>query len=320
MSFNEFGFTRASVAYHPFTGRLIPTDTPVYMPFTEGEMGVLMVEGVTQELANAALMWDGAKLTGWSVGTGMSDAGYNIGEARVIAGTAGGGTARVRILQTLTVSEGDRVTVQCNIRKTGLVDGLHIGVEWIPSGDQDLVNITSMLTEEFQTFSHTAIAPAGTIAVRVYAPYAYAQTTNCEIEACMPMVQINGTEYWLPWHKEGTRAAPVKQITLPQALPATFAIGIAAKMLHAHDTATRTFWECGGYRCYFDANDEKIKLTNGTDTAELGAVWDADDYVGVYAGRENGNLFIQAKIAGALTDRVEAEAGAGGKGKEGGGG
>jgi hypothetical protein len=63
MSFNEFEFTRASVAYHPFTGRLIPTDTPVYMPFTEGEMGVLMVEGVTQELANAALMWDGAKLT-----------------------------------------------------------------------------------------------------------------------------------------------------------------------------------------------------------------------------------------------------------------
>ena len=53
-------------------------------------------------------------------------------------------------------------------------------------------------------------------------------------------------------------------------------------------------------------------MTNGVVTAETATVtWGANDYVGVYAGRENGNLFLQAKIAGALTDRVEAEAGAG---------
>src|SRR5690606_15041739 len=116
-----------------------------------------------------------------------------------------------------------------------------------------------------------------------------------------------------PWHPGGsTRAAPLKQITLPQALPATFCIGIAAKMLHAHDTATRTFWQAGDYRCYFDAADNKIKLTNGVVTAETAAVtWAADDIVGIYAGRKNRKLFVQAKIAGALTDRVEAEAGAG---------
>ena len=120
--------------------------------------------------------------------------------------------------------------------------------------------------------------------------------------------QVEPKAYFTPW-QIGTRTNPVKRITLPEALPEEFGIGLSAKMLHAHDTANRIFWQAGNYRCYFDAADNKIKLTNGAVTAETAAVtWGANDYVGIYAGRDDtmGNLFVQAKIAGVVEDKEQA--------------
>jgi len=122
---------------------------------------------------------------------------------------------------------------------------------------------------------------------------------------------ISQNDYFLPWHIGGsTRANPVKQITLPEALPDTFGIGLSAKMLHAHDAADRTFWECGGYRCYFDSSDNKLKMTNGVVTAETAAVsWGQRITSESMQGGENGNLFIQAKIAGVVGDKAEQAGG-----------
>lgn len=323
-------YSRSSVAYHPDTGEEIPEDTPVFVDFAEGKKGSLMVEGVTNLLTENQSSFE-TDTSGWfgnntdltRINTVAWHGSWSLKCTPKVEGVNRGVYSAIRT----PVTVGESYTAQCRaMQLSGGTVKLRLRLEWwdAPTGG---TKISTSSYGESVTLDDTwqeikvenKVAPEGAthVTICIYTENSVSASEEWVIDG----IQLIQSSYSLPWHIGGsTRAAPVKQITLPQALPATFAIGISTKMLHAHDTATRTFWECGGYRCYFDANDEKIKLTNGTDTAELGAVWDADDYVGVYAGRENGNLFIQAKIAGALTDRVEAEAGAGGKGKEGGGG
>jgi len=310
MSFNEFGFTRASVAYHPFTGRLIPTDTPVYMPFTEGEMGVLMVEGVTNLLTENQSSYD-RDTSGWSGNltylTRINTVAWH-GSWSLKCTPKGEGGARGVYSTAIPVTAGESYTAQCRaMQLSGGTVKLRLLFEWwgAPTASTSYGESVTLDDTWQEIKIENKVAPEG--ATRVIICIYTENRVSASEEWVIDGIQLIQSSYPLPWHIGGsTRANPLKWITLPEPLPATFGIGIAAKMLHAHDAADRTFWQAGDYRCYFDSTDNKIKLTNGVVEAETAAVnWSENDYVGIYAGRENGNLFIQTKIAGAVTERAE---------------
>ena len=64
----------------------------------------------------------------------------------------------------------------------------------------------------------------------------------------------------------------------------------------------------GGVTVYFDSSDNKSN-DNGVVTAQTAVAWAADDIIGIYAGRKNRKLFIQAKIAGTVGDCAIAPCG-----------
>jgi hypothetical protein len=300
-------YSRSSVAYHPDTGEEIPEDTPVFVDFAAGKKGSLMVEGTTNLLLYSEdftqSVWRKTRVNVSSAGTYL---GYHV--TRFTPNTPGQLSS---VYQTFLASGAANRTFTWSFWARGQTNR-QFHVNFYGGVDGTFVPYAINLTTEWQKFTITHTFPSRATSARIQwgnaMPYWGIEYTDW-IEVAG--VQVEEKPYATPWHKEGTRANPLKRITLPEALPDTFAIGIAAKMLHARNTATRTFWECGDYRCYFNSTDSKIKLTNGTATVELAVTWAANDIIGVYAGRQNGKLFLQAKIAGALTDRVEAEAGAG---------
>jgi hypothetical protein len=319
-------FSRPSPAYHPDTGEEVPVDTPIFVKFAEGRLGSLMCEGVTNLLTeNQSSFETSAQLascTGFTPEQSDDWSYHGNYSAKLVKAS----DSRANFYQSRSLSSvdvGTMFSISCYV--------------FVPPGN-NYIGKTVQARVRFaggaQPTSFLSVTDyvlrQGVQRLTASAPLDYADRTLVGISVTEPRepygewqpegsyfyvdgLQIEQKPYPTPWHiGGGTRAAPLKRITLPEALPATFGIGIAAKMLHAHDTATRTFWQAGDYRCYFDSTDNKLKITNGVVEAETAAVsWSEDDYVGIYAGRQNGKLFLQAKIAGALTDRVEAEAGAG---------
>ena len=120
-------------------------------------------------------------------------------------------------------------------------------------------------------------------------------------------IQLEQKSYQTLWHTGNSiRADSFKKITLPFSLPQDFGIGISLKLINSNIFSC-TFWQCGDYRCFFDISDSKIKITNGTITSKTNVVtWNKNDFVGIYAGRKDGKLFIQTKIAGVIGDKIEA--------------
>jgi len=312
----EFVYTRNSVAYHPETGEEIPEDTPVFVDFAAGKKGSLMVEGVTNLLTvNQSSFETGT--SGWSGNrtdrTRINTVAWH-GSWSLKCTPIGEGKTRGVYSTAIPVTAGESYTAQCRaMQLSGGTVKLRLVFEWwgAPTASTSYGESVTLDDTWQEIKIENKVAPEG--ATRVVICIYTENIVSASEEWVIDGIQLIQSSYPLPWHIGGsTRAAPLKRITLPEPLPEEFGVGIAAKMLHAHDAADRTFWECGGYRCYFDSSDNKLKMTNGVVTAETATVtWGANDYVGVYAGRENGNLFLQAKIAGALTDRVEAEAGAG---------
>jgi len=291
-------YSRDSVAYHPDTGEEIPEDTPVFVDFAGGKKGSLMVEGTTNLLLYSEdftqSVWAKTRVNVSSAGTYL---GYHV--TRFTPNNPGQYSA---VSQTFLASGAANRTFTWSFWARGQTNRqFHVNFF-----GGTFVAYAINLTTEWQKFTITHTFPSIATSARIQwgnsRPYWGTEYTDW-IEVAG--VQVEEKPYATSFI-DGTRANPLMQITLPEALPDTFAIGIAAKMLHAHNKATRTFWECGDYRCYFDSSDNKLKMTNGVVTAETATVtWGANDYVGVYAGRENGNLFIQAKIAGVVGDKAE---------------
>lgn len=298
----EFEYSRSSVAYHPETGEEVPADTPIFMPFAGDKQGLLMEEGTENLLTETQSSWE-MDISSLII--------YGNAQAEQSSNWAWHGNYSAKVWDADSSSNRVRVRVPVISDKWSIfscyVHNPNTSPITVYAMNMVTGNVVVLPGETKRLLASRLSEWSGGFDIRIYA------NTKDPFFIDGLMFYRGDKNYHLSWHiGGGTRANPLKRITLPEPLPATFGIGIAAKMLHAHDAADRTFWECGGYRCYFDSSDNKLKMTNGVVTAETAAVtWGANDYVGVYVGRENGNLFIQAKIAGALTDRVEAEAGAG---------
>jgi len=308
----EVEYSRDSVAYHPDTGEEIPADTPIYVDFAGGKKGSLMVEGVTNLLTENQSSFE-TDTSGWNGNitdrTRINTVAWHGSWSLKCTPKVEGGSLGV-YSTAIPVTAGESYTAQCRaMQLSGGTVKLRLVFEWrgAPTGSTYPIDYGESVTldDTWQEIKiENKVAPEGATRVTICI---YTENRVSASEWVIDGIQFIQSSYPLPWHIGGsTRANPLKWITLPEPLPATFGIGIAAKMLHAHDAATRTFWQAGDYRCYFDAADNKIKITNGVVVAETATVtWGANDYVGVYAGRENGNLFIQAKIAGVVGDKAE---------------
>jgi hypothetical protein len=308
---NSFDYTRNSVAYNPDTGAEVPADTPIFMPFSGEKQGLLMEEETTNLANNPTFSGAvGTTPSGWDSDVTIRQDDFfgqliNVAELLCVSGNTyeDFGTSIAYPLAyntTYTISFWARGTMELTYElstKRGIASAT-----WKSKPPMSL---------QWQRYEVT-IVTASSGSIYPFWWYLYnANDVNVGKWVRIARIQLEQKPYPTTF-TVGTRANPKTLLTLPEALPDTFGIDISTKMLHAHDIADRTFWQCGGYRCYFDSADNKIKLTNGVVTAETAAVsWAVDDYVGIYAGRQNGKLFLQAKIAGALTDRVEVEAGAG---------
>jgi hypothetical protein len=297
----EVEYSRDSVAYHPVTGEEIPADTPIFMPFSGDKQGLLMEEGTINKYTAARsrglnpLRAEGSIVT---VTPGQPDP---FGGTNAVRIQASGGTALYKAVFSTAYVPAKGVSVS--------------GQMWVKNRSDTSLTVYSNLggrkadvlkSQDWIKIVWENIRGSGSA---IPQHVLRAPTIDDSIDCDVAFLQYEEKPYCTSWQLGGVeRANPTSLLTLPEALPATFGIGIAAKMLHAHDAADRTFWECGGYRCYFDSADNKIKLTNGVVTAETAAVsWGANDYVGIYAGRDDdtGNLFIQAKIAGAVGEKAE---------------
>lgn len=301
----QLEFARDSAAIHPETGAEVGVDTPIFMPFSEDKRGLLMEEG-TENLISNPKFEDG--LSGWRVGSyldvSVEDSDCPIASKHAAVTLINSPSKFWFYVSPIDIVPSGTYTVSLWAK---IPEGLPVIMNLHDETHSSFSNITVTGNGTWQKYTHVRTFSEDTTKAGVYLYHAGDVDTTFYVTA----VQLEAKPYPTSF-TDGIRANPSTLLTLPEALPATFGIGIAAKMLHAHDAATRTFWQVGDYRCYFDAADNKIKITNGVVEAETAAVtWAANDIIGVYAGRQNGKLFLQAKIAGALTDRVEAEAGAG---------
>lgn len=114
------------------------------------------------------------------------------------------------------------------------------------------------------------------------------------LDANIPVfVNFAGSKRGLLMNDEG--ATLCCALTTP--FPGDFAVGLYAKMIGGYgDGGDRVFWDAGGYRCFYDAEELRLKITNGTVTAALRAIWYDGDIIAIYAGRSSGKLFIWAKV------------------------
>ncbi len=293
-------FSRPSPAIHPETGEEVPADTPIFMSFAEDKRGLLMEEGTTNFIPSNKLTFEGWNRYQGASATVTQNQPDPFGGIRATRVQTSGGTNQVKYFYSILGPsvDGQPYALSCWIKC--LTGSVRI-IGHLPDMSQPVI---------YANDGWVKIEIKGTGNGINYFQFVFSSlqiADSLDILAYLPMAEAKP---YPTTFTVGTRAAPLKRITLPEALPATFGIGISTKMLHAHDTATRTFWQAGDYRCYFDAADNKIKITNGVVEAETAAVtWAADDIIGVYAGRKNRKLFVQAKIAGTVGDCAIAPCG-----------
>lgn len=321
-----FTFTRPSPAIHPETGAEVGVDEPIFMPFSgdgaTAKQGLLCEEGTENYFTNSIFVdadSDG-KPDGWSsVGTV-----YDIKE---IIETEKGMAFHIRresgvgdffLSQTKTFEPGKTYTLAIDVfdiansgalPKTGYYMGPwglsgydHIAKQHktnLYASRQDFINLGGGWWRAFVTFTIDEDS-GGSAAVGL-------STLAIGREFYFIYPQIEENPYPTSF-TSGARAPSSTSLTLPEALPNEFGIGIAAKMEQDSGAKTRTFWQAGDYhRLHYDTADSKLKMQFGEVTAEQEADWSAGDIIGVYAGRQDGKLFLQSKIAGVLGDGVESE-------------
>ena len=317
-----FIFDRDSVAYHPETGAEVAVNTSVYVEFAGGRKGSLMCEGTENLLT--------ANQSSFETSSSWSITNYSHAQSTDWAFHGNYSSKAIKV-------SGDRGYLGQDVPISGIAAGTkYTGLThvYVPPGSSYIGKNVFIL------FRWTGGAFANADSTREY--YTLAEGVNkltitkaidqsdrtgvrCNFWEAVGHEQPAGSflyldgfliarkDYSLPWHIGGsTRTDAIKSI--PVTLPESFGIGVSAKMLHASTTKDRTIWECGDYRCYYDATAGKLKMTGCENTAHIDAAWAAEDFVGIYAGRKNGKLFVQAKVAGVVGDCAiapcgEAEAG-----------
>ncbi|MDR6225453.1 hypothetical protein [Desmospora profundinema] len=199
-------FLRPSDGYHD-DGTEVGPDQP---RLTEGRFrqAIRIEEAVTQHLSHA----DWNSLSTWVTSAGISPTGNNQGVARTLQASADAGKSRVWLYQSVAAAPGETITLQTFLRKAGAVDYAELRLSFYDSSQTFISNsavtndVTSQLSDEFDSYSVTAVAPANTASVRAYVLYdGGTQRQNCEYEAVMPM--LTKTPHVWGWHRDGTKAA-----------------------------------------------------------------------------------------------------------------
>ena len=234
-------FTRASTAYHPETGEEIPANTPVYVEFAGGRKGSLMVEGVenllteNQSSFETSSQWTTStnflhvQSEDWSFhgnysskATKNSNAVGQMGQATSI-GSIGVGTLITGLEYVYVPPESPYIGARVDLRFRWVG-----GASAAASSTADRytlsegVNILTV-TKEIDQSDRTTI--------RLDLVEVDAQSTGSFLY--IDALIISQNDYFLPWHPGGsTRANPVKRITLPEALPQEFGVGVWFKPLH----------------------------------------------------------------------------------------
>ena len=246
----EFVYTRNSVAYHPDTGEEIPADTPIYVDFAAGKKGSLMEEGTTNLLTanQSSVETDTTGFTtagSWLINGGATisrvTTEYWHGTASLKVDTPGAAiregvrtigisaNANTQYTFSVYVKATSGTPLQIRMRDfTNSVGGNP--VYFIATGSWQRVSVTITTGANAVTDLQACVSTQSAIATTFY----------------IDGLQIEQKPYATSF-TDGTRAAPLKRITLPEALPEEFGVGVTMKMLWgANDPAA------GDYRRAFD--------------------------------------------------------------------
>lgn len=315
-------FSRPSPATHPETGAEVPADTPIFMTFAGDKKGLLMEEGTinlltanqssfeTSSVSHAAIRCVREQSSDWSK-HGSCSQKITITDAtndsyiwyRCAVGSHTAGT--LFIAQAVVYLPPDNWYIGKNMQIRIRFEG---GVN--PAGGffekslnlcegENLLWVAGPLDYVDREFVEWFLWEAGAGNRAPVGTFFYTDCHQVEVKA--------GTAYPTSWQLGGqTRENPTAKIILTEILPDEFGIGLMCKMLQAQNVKSRTFWQAGDYRCYFDMMSSRVKFTNGMVTVEMAETeWLAGDTIGVYAGRAAGKLFIQAKIARVVNGKAE---------------
>lgn len=317
----EIAYDRKSMAVHPSTGVEVPSDTPIFLPFAGGKQGLLIEEGVknlltanqgsfeTSSTVQAATRYTHERSAEWSKHGQYSQ----------------------KLIRDSNETADAYMWYRCTISGQGFAVGTLFvaqAVLYLPPGcwyiGKDInfrmrfaggVQATGAFTS--QTFTlhegENLLWVAGELD---YSDRQWIEYFIWEVGAGhrAPGETVFYTDchmgyagsYLLSWAPGGEPRVGARAYTEPpEPLSSEFGIGLAVKMLHDSEVKDRTFWQAGGYACFYDTAASKIKMTNGVVAAEVGATWDAGDIIAIYTGRCDGKLFIQGKIAGVTTDLVK---------------
>ncbi len=265
-------FSRPSPAIHPDTGAEVGADTPIFMPFAGDKKGLLVEEGTTNAFNNPSFE-DGT--TGWGIVgfsdntllTSVTDDVYSGSKAVKVERVSGGlskpgATISQRIGTRIVLTQNQSVTVSFYVKGKGnTISKTALAHIYATDG----ANIVSQgkiytLTGEWQRISYTLTWPYATSTTNIYG---YCRVENINIgdyfyvDASQLEVKTYATSFI-----NGTRANPTSLLTLPEALPEEFGIGIAVKPLWGKDDAAGdAVWRQCFLASSLDSDNRMIRLS-----------------------------------------------------------
>lgn len=237
-------YERDSLAYHPETGEEIPADTPIFVKFAEGRLGSLMCEGVTNLLTeNRSSFETSAQFSGITQFTPeqSDDWSYHGNYSAKLVKASDSWANFFQNSSLSSVDVGTMFSISCYV--------------FVPPGSNYIgktVRARVRFAGGAQPTSFLSVTNyvlrQGVQRLTASAPLDYADRTSVGISVIEGEMQPEGSYFYVdglqieqkpystPWHPGGsTRADPLKTVTLPQALPSEFGIGIAFKLLHGYN-------------------------------------------------------------------------------------
>jgi len=336
----EFEYTRNSVAYHPDTGAEVPADTPIYVDFAEGKKGSLMVEG-TENLIPPG-RFDFAT---WLKGAGIAsvsateDTSYWDYPVYQVVAKADGDPALtfVRLSYSsipLTIAIDEQYTATFYVKK---LNHKFVGFRVFNASEMGKTHaVLNLDTGEVQANISVLEIKATIVGGgwwRVTVTNMGLTLTSGNVGICLPddmdgaekslcngqgvywagLLQLEKKPYDTPF-QIGTRANPLKRITLPEPLPAEFGIGVTMKMLWgANDPAAEgvyrraaELWIDHGNRIFIGWQHTqkrwsaevwvggKVRTSTITDTPNF----TAGDIIGLYFERRTDRFRLAGRFAG----------------------
>ncbi len=301
-------FSRPSPAIHPETGAEVPADTPIFMTFAGDKKGLLMEDGTINKYTAARSRGLNPTITGGSIATVTPGQPDPFGGTNAVRIQASGGTTLYKAFFSPAYAPAEGVSVS--------------GQMWVKNRSDTSLTVHSNLerrkADVLKSQSWIKIVWENIRGDGSTHPQHQlrAPTIDDSIDCDVAFLQYEEKPYCTSWQLGGVeRANPTSLLTLPEALPDEFGIGIALKMLWGKDDAAGdAVWRlCFLASSQIDSNDRiglrwhptnkrwyaSVRLAGITRHAYLPTTdFNAGDILGFYLERRTDRFRLASKFTG----------------------